>query len=897
MVGGFIFIVLILYLAVLFWIAYRIDISKKWRKRIAGSPVIYALTLAVYCSAWTFFGSVGAASTYSIEFLTIYIGPLIATPFLWIVYRKIIRISKTQGISSIADFISTRYSKNSLLNRLVTIFMVVGIIPYIALQITGIERSLETYISWGSEVNKGITFFGMIDMALIVTIGLGLFLIAFTTRQLQDNTQNKGLIGAIAFESVVKLVVFLVFGIYVCYYIFNNQGDVYSLLPEKGLLVNPDNSYSQWFGMIVLSGFAFFFLPRQFEVGVFASGNEQQLKKAIWMFPVYLLLINLFVIPIAIAGNYFFAGTAISKDTYMLAIPLLHQHFGMALLVLLGGFSAASGMIIVATHAISKMIANSILIPFFIDSGFILKRFKGKHHKIPVFFRRISILIVLLMAYFYYKLVAIEYSLISIGLVSFIAVSQFAPAILGGIFWKHGSVKGAFAGIISGFTIWFFFLMVPTIFGGEINKNYIQLITDSFAENHGAIITTVFFWSMFANSSLYIVVSLLTRQSPLERNQAELFVNIYNYSESLESSVVWKGKAFFPDIQSLLARFLGEQRANYELLTFTEKNNISLDEKEELDSRVILHVEKLLSNMIGSSSARILVSSVAKEDQISMEDVVGILEESHKLMKLNKELNQTSQELKRLSDVLKSTNLKLKKNDLLKDEFLYTVTHELRTPLTSIKALSELLADDEKMPEEIKKEFLQTILKETNRMTRLISQVLDLENFESGKHQLRISHSDINELVMYCTNAMEEIFRKKNIRLYIILDDTIPIIELDYDRITQVVINLLTNASNHCNDEKGEIWISTKKYHNNVVVEVVDNGIGVEVGMEQAIFEKFFQADNKGVRKSKGSGLGLAISKKIIQLHEGKIWTEKRELKGAAFIFTIPFEQNKYIVA
>lgn len=893
MVGGFIFVVLILYLALLFWIAYKIDLSKKWRKRISGSPTIYALTLAVYCSAWTFFGSVGAASTYSIEFLTIYLGPVVAMPFLWIIYRKLVRISKTQGISSISDFISTRYNKNSTLNKLVTVLLAVGIIPYIALQITGIERGLEICISWGDKAMTNLSLFGFVDMALVVTIGLGLFLIAFTTRQLQENSQNKGLIGAIAFESIVKLVVFIVFGIYVCYYIFDSQTDVYQLIPEDGLKLNTTNNFSQWFGMIVLSGLAFLFLPRQFEVGVFAANDEKQIKKAVWMFPVYLILINLFVIPIAVAGNHFFAGAEIDEDTYMLALPLFHGHVWMALLVLLGGFSAASGMIIVATHAISKMVANSILIPSFIDRPFLLRRFKGRDHKIPVFFRRISILIVLLLAYFYYKFVAVEYSLISIGLVSFIAVSQFAPTILGGIFWKLGNEKGAFAGIISGYVVWLIFLVIPTLFGRNIGG----FVTEMIETNHGALITTVFFWSMFVNVALYVFVSLVTKQTHLERNQAEIFVDIYKYSESVESSVVWKGKAFFPDIQSLLGRFLGNQRANYELRTFTEKNNIRLNESNELDSRVVAHVEKLLSNMIGSSSARILVSSVAKEDKISMEDVVDILEESQKLMELNKELNQTSQELKRLSNALKSTNQRLKKNDLLKDEFLYTVTHELRTPLTSIKALSELLADDDGMPEETRKEFLKTILKETNRMTRLISQVLDLENFESGKHQLRISHSDINELIVYCTNTMDEIFKKKKISLHISLDDTLPIIELDYDRITQVVINLLTNASIHSNTDKGEIWIGTKKQNNTVIVEVADNGIGVEEGMEQVIFEKFFQAENKGIKKSKGSGLGLAISKKIIQLHEGKIWVEKSELSGAKFIFTLPFEQNKYIVA
>lgn len=893
MFGGSIFIALILYLALLFGIAYKIDLSKKWRKRIGSSAPIYALTLAVYCSAWTFFGSVGAASTYSIEFLTIYLGPIVATPFLWIVYRKIIRISRAQGISSMADFISTRYNKSIFLNRLVTVLLLVGIIPYIALQITGIERGVETCISWDSKTVTRTLFGGYVDIALVISVGLGLFLVLFTTRHLQEHSRDKGLIGAIAFESIVKLVVFIVFGIYICYYIFSDQSEVYQLLPEKGLKINEADSYSQWFGMMILSGLAFFFLPRQFEVGVFSIQNEDQLKKAIWMFPLYLVLINLFVIPIAIAGNHFFAGTNINKDTYMLALPLMHNHGWMALLVLLGGFSAASGMIIVSTHAISKMVANSILIPSFIDRPFVLKRFKGKDHKIPVFFRRISILLVLLAAYFYYKFVAIEYSLISIGLVSFIAVAQFSPAILGGIFWRHGNERGVIAGIFGGFLIWFFFLVLPTLFGNQLSNDYMYFVSQSIDSNPGSVITSVFFWSMFVNLSLYISVSLFTKQSHLERNQAEIFVHIYNYSETIDSRVVWKGRVMLMDIQSLLGRFLGEQRAKYELITFAEKNKINLNEEGELnDPRLVHHVEKLLSNMIGSSSARILVSSVSKEDQLSMEDVVDILEESQKLILLNHELNKTSQELKRISEALRLANKKLKETDMLKDEFLYTVTHELRTPLTSIKALTEILAEDDEVPDETRKEFLNTIEKESNRMTRLISQVLDLENFESGKHQLVIEQIDFQDLLRDCTNTMEEVFRKNGIQFHLNIQNTIPPIQLDVDRITQVVLNLLANAVKYCDREKGEIWLNVCQLDFSIQVDVLDNGLGVKQEMNQIIFEKFFQAKNQTIRKPKGSGLGLAISKKIIQLHDGKIWVEENTPHGAKFSFTLPINQG-----
>lgn len=892
MLGWSIVITLILYLGALFGIAYKIDSSPALGKKLFNSPTKYALSLAVYCTAWTFFGSVGAASTYSIEFLSIYIGPIVTIPFLWIFYRKFIRISKSQGISTISDFISIRYNKSISLNRLVTILLVLGIIPYISLQITGIEKAIETALNWGTNSVHRVTSFGFIDIAFLITAGLGLFIILFTTRRFQNKEQNTGMMGAIALESIVKLVVFLIFGIYICYFVFDGQTDLYKDIPADGLKLNATNDYGQWFGMIFLSGIAFLFLPRQFEVGVIEAAHEKQLKKSIWLFPLYLLLINIFVIPIAIAGNRLLGDSGIDADTYMLAIPLQLNNPWMALLVLLGGFSAASGMIIVSTHALSKMVSNSILMPYFIDNAFILKRFQGKDHRIPVFFRRVSIVLVLLLAYSYYKLIVSDFSLISIGLISFLAVAQFAPSLFGAIFWKLGNRHGAATGIVSGFIIWFLFLVLPTFLDDSMKNTFYNLLRKHNGDE-GNLISIVLFWSMLINTFLYIVVSIFTKQTSLERNQAEIFVDIFKYSKTVESSVVWKGKAFFPDIQSLLARFLGEQRATYELAVFAKKIQISLDDKSELDPRVVNHAERLLSGFVGTSSARILVGSVVKEEKISMTDVVDILAESQKLISLNKQLKSKSEELKRATDALKKANEKLKENDLLKDEFLYTVTHEMRTPLTSIKALSEILEDDDDdVPVETRKEFLKTIVKETDRMTRLISQVLDLENFESGKHQLVIEKVNVVELLSHCVNTLDEVFKRKNIHFQLEVDKNLPEIELDYDRITQVVLNLLANASNYCDKRAGKITLRAKQLENKIKVDVQDNGLGVKSEMQEIIFEKFFQAKNQTIRKPKGSGLGLAISKKIIQLHEGKIWVDSDGINGSIFSFTIPLTQN-----
>lgn len=890
MSSWFIVIVLVAYLAMLFGVAYKIDANTRLQLRYSKSPTIYALSLAVYCTAWTFFGSVGAASTYNLEFLTIYIGPIILMPFLWFIYRRFIRITQVQGISSLSDFIANRYDKSIGVNKVVTVLLMISIIPYIALQISGIDKAIETILTKnGTQHSSWLQY---LDLGFLVTIGLGYFIILFTTKRFHHKEQNTGLVGAIVLESIVKLVVFLFFGVFILIYASDKPELMSDFKPEQ-LQLNYNNDGGQWFGMIILSMMAFLFLPRQFELGVVEAVNERKVKRAIWLFPLYLLLINVFVIPISIVGNNLFEGTNVNPDTYMLAIPMQVNQTWLAVLVLLGGFSAASGMIIVSTHALSKMFSNAILMPTFINSKVILNRYEDRNHKIPVFFRRVSIMVVLLAAYAYHKLVVSEFTLFSIGLVSFVAVAQFAPAILGGMFWRLGNKQGALIGMLLGFSVWMAFLVLPSIVSADVQHifSFVGIQSDSYHE--GELITTVLFWSLFLNILGYVIGSLAFRQTVVERTQAALYVDILNEKDQLDNSLIWKGQARFPDIKSLLTRFLGERRAEQELKNFAQKYEIDLHVSENLDSRIVGFSEKLLSTIVGASSAKILVSSVVKEEQLTMEDLVNILEESQKVIAINKQLQQRTEELRRVTEALRQANQKLKETDLLKDEFLYTVTHEMRTPLTSIKALSELLADDDEfMPEETKREFLTTILKESNRMTRLISQVLDLENFESGKHQLIIDEVDIDELIHHCLHSMDGLFKQTHIQVCIDIDKDLPKLEADYDRITQVLMNLLGNATKHCDKENGKVWVDVHRKGSFLEVEIADNGPGVVPELREIIFEKFFQAKNQTMRKPKGSGLGLAISKKIVQLHEGKIRVEPNEPEGSRFIFSIPFNQK-----
>jgi signal transduction histidine kinase len=604
-------------------------------------------------------------------------------------------------------------------------------------------------------------------------------------------------------------------------------------------------------------------------------------------------LINLFVLPIALGGNQLFTSSPINSDLYVLAIPLQAGSNMLASISYIGGFAAATGMIIVSTHSLSKMLSNSVLMPLMINRKWLNNLFQRNEQYIPVIFRRLSIAIILMLSYGYYVIVTDRFSLIAIGLISFVAVSQFAPAIIGGMFWKRGTRQGAQWGMIIGFVIWFVNLVYPSfaIVGGqEILSPQLTSILQS--QSSVNTITTTLFWSLFANVGTYVWISLLGKQHSVERNQAEIFVDIFKYSTAYESSVVWKGVASFPDVKSLMVRFLGESKTEKAIAQFATMHEIDVEESALADSKFMNYAEKHLTGVIGSSSARILVSSVAKEEEIGMQDVVGILKESQQLLKLNKELTKKSDQLRKATDAIARANKALKQNDELKDEFLYTVTHEMRTPLTSIRALGEILSDHDDIDEETQKHYLNTIVSETERMTRLISQVLDLENFESGKHQLTLHEVDMEQLILRSLGSMEQVFKSKNIKVKADVQRKLNSILADEDRITQVVLNLLSNAVKHCKPEHGEVGVTAYVLDGYLKVNISDNGKGVKSELQQVIFEKFFQAKNQTIRKPKGSGLGLAISKKIIELHEGRIWVENGEEAGAKFCFTIPYKQH-----
>jgi len=869
-------LVIIVYLAVIFYVAYWAE--KNSKSTWVNNPYVYTLSLAVYCTAWTYYGSVGLAASSGLKFLTIYLGPVIIIPTWILLMRKIIRISKGNKISSLADFISLRYGNNRFLGALVTLVCVLAIVPYISLQLKAISETFNV-ITDHNIVSSSI----INDTTFYIAILLALFAAFFGTQHTDASEKHKGIITAIALESVIKLIFFLIIGVYVTFYLFNGPTDIYekaSILPNFDIhqKINGVEDGFNWFLLSLLSMIAIMLLPRQFQVTVVENEREKYLKKVTWLFPLYLLLFNIFVIFIAWGGNIIFQNDQVDADLFTLMLPLQNGHEFLALLVFLGGFSAAISMVVISTLALSTMLSNNLIIPY----GFLGKFSKGEsaeNTESIKTIRRLAIFILIIVAYFFYRSFTLDRSLVSIGLISFVIIAQLAPSFFGGLFWRRGSSKGAIYGIIIGFFVTVYTLIIPFtidsqlfstsfihegLFGINLLKPY-----ELFGLQIFEPVPHAFFWSLFFNVIVYILISVNIVGNYRERNFAEMFVDNSKYASLHENAYVWKGEAYVKDIRKVLTRFLGEKRTERALNLFFMKYDI--DKKTQFaDARLVNFSEKLLTGSIGSASSRILISSVVKEEEISLPEVLNILDETQKAKESNKELQE---------------------RDKQKDDFLDTVAHELKTPITSIRALSEILLEDDAIEIEIKKKFLKSIVSESERISRLINNILDLEKLSTGKEKLELVENSIKNTIIESVDAVRQL--ALNNQVYINSEGVQDIKTVyDEDRIQQVIINLLSNAIKFSNKNNGKVYIITVINNNKLEILVEDNGKGIEQNDLNLIFNKFYQAKNQTILKPIGSGLGLAISKQIIKSHNGKIWAENMKPQGARVTFTLPLNTN-----
>jgi Na+/proline symporter/signal transduction histidine kinase len=882
------------YIGLLFAIAYYGDKRADAGNSIISNPYIYALSLAVYCTAWTFYGSVGRAVASGPNFLTIYLGPTLMIALSWFVLRKIIRISKTYHITSIADFIASRYGKSTTLGGLVSVIAVIGIVPYISIQLKAISKSFLILTNQPTSVAK-IPVFS--DTALYVAGILAIFSILFGTRHLDATERHEGLVAAIAFESVMKLAAFIAVGVFVTFGIFNGFGD---LMHQASGLPNAENlftiskepgAYANWGFQIFVSMMAILFLPRQFQVAVVENVNEKHLNKAMWLFPLYLMAINIFVLPVAVAGLLQFPDKLIDPDTYVLSLPMSQEQPILTLLVFLGGMSAATGMVIVETIALSTMICNELVMPILLRFQPLRLTERTDLSSLLLGIRRGSIAMVLLLGYIYVRLTGEFYPLVSIGLLSFVAVTQFAPSILGGIFWKGANRSGALWGLTVGFGIWIYTLFLPyLVHGGILPETFItngpfdiewlrpyQLFgLQGLSQKSHSV-----FWSMLFNIGLYVGISVFKQPTALEHTQATLFVDIFKHSGDKERSLMWRGKASLPDLKSILSRFLGEEKSNDALSSYARSRKINWDKDIIEDAGLITHIEKLLAGAIGSASARVMMDTAFKEEPPSIDEVMEMLDETRHAIAHSHELEKATTELKR-------ANERLTELDKLKDDFISTVTHELKTPLTSVRSLTEILHDNPALDLDQRNKFLSIIVKETERLSRLITQVLDFQKIEAGISDSEFKDIDINQIITDSLAASAQLLRAKHIHMEKDLGHSINVVRGDRDQLMQVMMNLISNAIKFCDQQQGKIRIGLTTDSGLLRVDIADNGTGIHKKDQDIIFDKFRQAKTASKGRPAGTGLGLTITKQIVEFHRGRIWVESQPGRGTTFSFTLP---------
>jgi Na+/proline symporter/signal transduction histidine kinase/CheY-like chemotaxis protein len=652
MLQGWVVVVIALaYIGFLFLVASygdrRHELFRGGRARL----VIYPLSLAIYCTSWTFFGSVGVAARTGFDFLTIYIGPVLMVGLAYPLIIRIVRLAKAQNITSIADFIAARYGKSQAVAATVALIAIVGMIPYIALQLKAVSASVGTIldvISAGSVAAQPVIG----DVALFVALLMAAFAVLFGTRHIDATEHQDGLMLAIATESIIKLVAFLAVGIFVTFVMFDGPlalfSDALSQARTAAVLTHAPSA-ATFFATTVLSLFAIVLLPRQFHVAVVENRGEAEIRRAAWLFPAYLVLINLFVMPIAMAGLLNFPAGLTDADMFVLALPLKAHSEVLTLIAFVGGLSAATAMVIVESVALAIMVSNDIVMPFILNRRAVNVGEPSDAGAQLLTVRRIAIFAILLLAYIYYRSAG-PAQLASIGLLSFAAVAQLTPAFFGGLIWRRGNAAGAIAGMTAGILVWAYTLLLPSVMDagmvGEriLNDGPFDLIwlrpqalfgLDLPPLVHGVAL------SLLANIALYVGCSFGRRGSAIERMQADLFVPS-SLAPIAPSFRLRRASVTNEELITTIARYLGEERTRESFTSFAASRRISLEPRAEADFALLQYGEYLLASAIGAASSRLVLSLLLRKQTVSTKAALKLLDDASAALHYNREVLQTA---------------------------------------------------------------------------------------------------------------------------------------------------------------------------------------------------------------------------------------------------------------
>ena len=880
-----------LYVAFLFTVAFVVE-GRAARGRLGWlrSPLVYTLSLSIYCTAWTFYGAVGYAARSGLEFLTIYFGPTLVFVGWWWLLRKLVRIGRQHHVTSIADLISSRYGKSNTLGVIVTVMAVVAATPYIALQLQSVVLSFGVFASAAPDGSRPLD---PGQIAVWVAAGLAAFTILFGTRNLDVREQHHGIVTAIAVEAVVKLVALLAVGSFVVWGVAGGVADVIDRIEAADLSawqVQP----GRWTGLIFLSAAAVICLPRMFQVMVVENEDEGHVARASWAFPLYLMAMSLFIVPIAVVGlDRLPSGS--NPDMFVLTLPLAEGQGALAMLAFLGGFSSATSMVIVESIALATMISNHVMIPMWLRlrSG---AAAGDDLRQVVLMARRLAIAAVLALGYGYYHVSGGSAALATIGLVAFLGVAQVLPAMLGGIFWRGATRTGAILGLVTGLATWAYTSFLPSFGPGAVLPETVftqGLMGFAWLRPHSLFGTEAMdplihalFWSMALNILAFCLGSLFTFPGPVERLQGAAFVNVF---EGAVGPQRWaRGRAEPEALLVMAQRILGEETA---LSLFQSAARAQGKEGFLPDPTPAFldGLEARLSGSVGAATAHAMISQLVGRATVTVEDLLAVASESAQILEYSARLEAREAELTRTAGALREANDKLTQLSLQKDAFLSQISHELRTPMTSIRAFSEILTEGD-LPTEMVVRYGRIIHDEAKRLTRLLDDLLDLSVLENGAVQLTLGLASLQGMIDTALTAARQTRPERDFQVIRDLPSETIYLKTDADRLTQVFINLISNARKYCDSDRPELRIVVRQRAGRVTVDFIDNGKGIPKDSQALIFEKFARLTD--ANRAGGAGLGLAICREIMTNLGGSVAYVPGQ-RGAAFRVTVPLRLER----
>jgi Na+/proline symporter/nitrogen-specific signal transduction histidine kinase len=883
------------YVAVLFVVAFIGDRQAgKGRSGFLQSPLVYTLSLSIYCTSWTFYGAVGSAARNGLEFATIYLGPTLVFVGWWFLLRKLVRVGRAHKVTSIADLISSRYGKSTILAVVVTLIAVISTTPYIALQLKALTVSFQVVSNANATLDPVELAAPDFTAAFWIAAGMAVFTIIFGTRNIDANERHHGVVAAIAVEAIVKLAALLAVGFFVTFWIGDGIASVFSE-PHQELLNTEEIFGPRWVTLTFLAATAIICLPRQFQVMVVENTEEDHLRTASWLFPLYLFLMSMFILPIALIGLATLPPNA-NPDMFVLTLPLFADQEMLALLAFLGGFSSATSMVIVACIALSTMISNHIVMPVALRlPGYALSA-SGDVKRLLLTSRRISIGVILLLGFLYFRVSGPSDALASIGLIAFAGVAQILPSLLGGLFWRQATAKGAAAGLISGCAVWCYTLFLPSFEGSfflspwilENGAFGIALLRPEalFGLTGVDPLVHALFWSLTLNTGLFILVSLASEPNPLEQVQGRLFIDVFD-SERLNARSYIQRSATGRDLFVIAQRILGADSA-HRLFTRMSGQEDASRHDPIVDDAFINRLERQLAGSVGAASARAMISQVTTGERISLDALMRIADETQQVIEHSQELKQKSEELESTAKQLRSANDRLTQLDLEKDDFLSQVSHEVRTPLTSIRSFSEILLDQPDLEPDQSRRFVQIIHDESERMTRLLDEILDLSLLERGEASWALAPVDAETALARALDISQGLASQHGVSLTSKDRAVQAIVQADPDRLSQVFINLLSNAIKYNTSDAPAVQISSQVSQGRYQAIIEDNGPGIRPADRERIFRKFSRGWAQPQSDRSGAGLGLAISWQIMNRLNGSLELLPETAHGARFLVSLP---------